>query len=330
MTLPAFDLYIPKNLDDALSFYTENLDATKIIAGGTDIVPSLKQKLFEPKFLLDLKAIPELHGIHEEANGSVRIGAMTTISEIARSPFLRREFPVLSSAAATVAGPCLRNVGTLGGNICLDTRCYWYNQSYFWRQSCGFCIKKDGTLCHVAPGSKTCWAVYSGDTAAALLTLNGSLLIASADGQRSVSVSDFFVNDGAVRNRLNPGEILVEVHIPSEARGYAGHYEKFRLRGSVDYPLAGVAVALKKNGSHKGAGRLPALEDLRVALTAVNPLPILLSDPLRELRADSVAGLQKLAKRTAKPLKTSASTMEYRRYMIEFMIKKAMEKLTND
>src|SRR5436309_502896 len=101
MTLPAFDLYIPKNLSDALSFYTENRDATKIIAGGTDIVPSLKQKLFEPKFLLDIKAIPELHGIHEEADGSVRIGALTTISEVARSPFLRREYPVLSSAAST-------------------------------------------------------------------------------------------------------------------------------------------------------------------------------------------------------------------------------------
>src|SRR5207249_3627119 len=221
-----------------------------------------------------------------------------------------------------VAGPSLRNVGTLGGNICLDTRCYWYNQSYFWRQSCGFCIKKDGSLCHVAPGSKTCWAVYSGDTAAALLTLNASLLIASANGQRNVSLTNFFVNDGVVRNRLNPGEILIEVIIPPDTRGYAGHYEKFRLRGSVDYPLAGVAVALKKpNGS---------IEDLRVALTAVNPLPVLLPDPLQELQADSLAGVQKLAKRTAKPLKTSASTMEYRRHMIEIMIRKSIEKLTND
>src|SRR5262249_44030203 len=153
-----------------------------------------------------------------DVDGSVRIGALTTITEVARSPFLRREFPVLSSAAATVAGPSLRNVGTLGGNICLDTRCYWYNQSYFWRQSCGFCIKKDGSLCHVAPGSKTCWAVYSGDTAAALLTLNASLLIASSNASRTVSLGDFFVNDGAVRNRLNPGEILTEVIIPPDQR----------------------------------------------------------------------------------------------------------------
>lgn len=319
MTLPLFDLYVPTRLADALSFYTKHHESTKIIAGGTDIVPSLKQKLFEPKFLLDIKAIPELHGIREESDGTTRIGALTTISELARSPFLRREFPVLTSAAATVAGPSLRNVGTLGGNICLDTRCYWYNQSYFWRKSCGFCIKKDGSLCHVAPGSKTCWAVYSGDTAAALLTVNASLLLASANGERVISLKDFFVNDGAVRNRLASGEILIQVLIPPEARGYAGHYEKFRLRGSVDYPLAGVAVAMKKpNGS---------IEDLRVALTAVNPLPVLLPNPLKDMQLESIPGIQKLAKRTAKPLKTSASTMDYRRHMIEVMVKRSLEKL---
>jgi 4-hydroxybenzoyl-CoA reductase subunit beta len=323
MTLPAFELFIPSSLGEALSFYSENPQRTKIIAGGTDIVPSLKQKLFEPNFLLDIKGIRELHGIHEESDsGTLRVGALTTITEIARSPLLNREFRVLSSAAATVAGPGLRNVGTLGGNICLDTRCYWYNQSYFWRQSCGFCIKKDGSMCHVAPGSKKCWAVYSGDTAAALLTLNASLVLASASGERKIPVSEFFLNDGALRNQLQPGEILTQIIIPADVRGYKGHYEKFRLRGSVDYPLAGVAVAMKKPNGH--------IEDLRVALTAVNPQPVLLPNALQELQASSLPGIQNLGRRTAKPLKTSASTMEYRRHMVEVMIKRAVEKLSND
>ncbi|MCI0412109.1 FAD binding domain-containing protein [bacterium] len=317
MSLPVFEVYLPSSLQDAVTFLSENVRDTKVIAGGTDLVPSLKQKLFEPQYLLDIKPIQELHGIHETPDGGVRIGALTTITEMVENPLLQHHFSVLQQAAATVAGPSLRNVGTLGGNICLDTRCYWYNQSYFWRQSCGFCIKKDGSLCHVAPGSKTCWAVYSGDTAAALLTLDARLKLISARGERLVTLPDFFVNDGLVRNRMEPDEILSEVHIPAKVRDYQGAYEKYRIRGSVDYPLAGVAIAMKgDNGSE---------EDLRVALTAVNPLPLLLKDPVSLLRDREE--LQKLAQRTAKPLKTSASTMEYRRHIIGIMLKRALEKL---
>ena len=319
MSLPVFEVYLPSSLQDAVRFLSENVQNTKVIAGGTDLVPSLKQKLFEPQYLLDIKPIKELHGIHETPDGGVRIGALTTITEIVENSLLQHHFSVLQQAAATVAGPSLRNVGTLGGNICLDTRCYWYNQSYFWRQSCGFCIKKDGTLCHVAPGSKMCWAVYSGDTAAALLTLDARLKLVSARGERLVTLPDFFVNDGLVRNRMEPDEILSEVLISGKVRDYQGAYEKYRIRGSVDYPLAGVAIAMKVKGSNGGD------EDLRVALTAVNPLPMLLKDPVSLLW--NREELQKLAQRTAKPLKTSASTMEYRRHMIGIMLKRALEKM---
>ena len=316
MSLPVFEVYIPTSLQDAVGFLSENPRDTKVIAGGKDLVPSLKQKLFEPQYLLDIKPIKELHGIHETPDGGVRIGALTTITEMVENPLLQHHFSVLQQAAATVAGPSLRNVGTLGGNICLDTRCYWYNQSYFWRQSCGFCIKKDGSLCHVAPGSKTCWAVYSGDTAAALLTLDARLKLVSARGERLVTLPDFFVNDGLMRNRMEPDEILSEVLISGKVRDYQGAYEKYRIRGSVDYPLAGVAVAMRGSNGDK---------DLRVALTAVNPLPVLLKDPVSLL--SNSEELQKLAQRTAKPLKTSASTMEYRRHMIGIMLKRALERI---
>jgi 4-hydroxybenzoyl-CoA reductase subunit beta len=317
MSLPAFEVYIPESLQDAIAFYSRNTGNTKIIAGGTDLVPSLKQRLFEPDYLLDIKALQELQGIHETSDGGLRIGALTTITELAESHMVRQHFSVLQEAAGTVAGPNLRNVGTLGGNICLDTRCYWYNQSYFWRQSCGFCLKKDGTICHVAPGSKQCWAVYSGDTAAALLTLDARLRLVSAKGERLVPVGEFFVNDGLIRNKMEPDEILCDVLIPSKFRDYSGAYEKYRIRGSVDYPLAGVAVATKgSNGD---------VEDVRIALTAVNPLPLLLKDPL-SVFADREE-LHKLAIRTAKPLKTSASTMEYRRHMIGVLLKRAIDKL---
>ncbi|MCI0444221.1 FAD binding domain-containing protein, partial [bacterium] len=305
------------------AFLSENKGRAKIVAGGTDLLPSLKQRLFEPQYLIDIKALTELQGIRTLTNGDISIGALTTITEIATDPLITAELPVLQQAAATVAGPSLRNVGTIGGNVCLDTRCYWYNQSYFWRASCGFCIKKDGSVCHVAPGSKKCWAVYSADTPAALLTLDAKLRLSSASGDRLLTSAEFFLNDGQLRNVMHPDELLAEILIPAASRGYAGRYQKFRLRGSVDYPLAGVAISAKKtNGS---------VEDLRVALTAVNPRPVMLSDLFNETvnltGPDLVDAIRKLAMKTAKPLKTSASTMEYRRHMLGVMIKRSLQSL---
>jgi 4-hydroxybenzoyl-CoA reductase subunit beta len=322
MTLPSFEVFLPGTLEEALSFLAENNGATKIIAGGTDLVPSMKQRLFEPQYLLDIKPLQELYGIQELSDGTIQIGALNTIESLARDRFIRQEFPVLADAASTVAGPSLRNVGTLGGNICLDTRCYWYNQSYFWRQSCNFCIKKDGTMCHVAPGSKQCWAVYSGDTAAALLALDAKIVLRSASEEKIVPLSEFFVNDGLIRNRMNSNQILTSVIIPASFRGYQGSYEKFRLRGSVDYPLAGIALAFQKTGDSLG--------NLRIALTAVNPLPVLLANPMQYWQKNGnqsgfLEEIQKLTLRTAKPLKTSASTMDYRRHMLSVMIKRSFE-----
>lgn len=322
MTLPAFDLIIPKTLVEAAAFLAVHKVNTRIIAGGTDLIPSLKQHLFEPAYLLDIKPLPELSGIRELADGSLRIGALTTIADLAASPFLGKEFPVLSAAAATVAGPNLRNVGTIGGNLCLDTRCYWYNQSFFWRQSCNFCIKKDGTLCHVAPGSKQCWAVYSGDMAPALLTVGAQIKLVSVSGSRLLPLSDFFVNDGLKRNVMRPDEILSEVLVPALYRGCPGAYEKFRVRGSVDYPLAGVAVVMRKSNG--------GLQDLRVGLTAVNPKPVLLKDPLGNagiLDPSVISSIRQLVLKTAKPLKTSASTMDYRRHMLGVMLERSLHRL---
>lgn len=314
MRLPAFEVILPSTLEEAAGFLADHHQQTKIYAGGTDLVPSMKQGLFEPDYVLDIKSLPGLNGITDLPDGGVRIGALTTVSELAASPVLRREFPVLARAAATVAGPNLRNAGTLGGNICLDTRCYWYNQSFFWRSACGFCIKKDGSTCHVAPGSKQCWAVYSGDTAPALMVLGGRVKLTSRAEERVVPLTDFFVNDGLGRNVIRPDEILTEVLIPAARRGYAGHYEKFRVRGSVDYPLAGVAASGKPGGGG----------DLRIGLTAVNPRPVLL-DRLDGLSLEDICNQ---AKRTAKPLKTSASTMEYRRHMIGVLVKRAIRGLS--
>jgi len=184
VSLPAFQLLRPKTIDDAVSLMAKHGGEIKVVAGGTDLLPSMKQKLFTPSYVLDLRGISALRGIHDVAGEGLQIGALTTLTEVEHTSSIRRDFPVLHSAVRTVASPVLRNMGTLGGNICLDTRCLWYNQSLAWRKSCGFCLKKDGDLCHVAPGGKFCWAAFSGDTATALLCLGAEIEVAGPDGVR--------------------------------------------------------------------------------------------------------------------------------------------------
>ncbi len=321
MSLPSFRLLRPKALDEAIALLARHDGDVKLIAGGTDLLPSMKQKLFTPSFVLDLRGIGEVRGIRSKPGNGVEIGALTALSAIEHSPLIRKDYPVLYQAAKTVASPVLRNMGTIGGNLCLDTRCLWYNQPLLWRQSCGFCLKKDGDLCHVAPGGKFCWATFSGDTPPALLCLGAEIEIAGPNGLRRTPLSEFYVNDGVVRLHLAPNEIVTRVHLPESSAGWRGSYQKLRVRGSIDYPLAGVAVALKMR-----AGRV---EDARVAITAVNPAPFLVKDadahlvgaePSEEL-AERVGDL---AASTAKPLTTSALTPEYRREMVRVFAKRAV------
>jgi 4-hydroxybenzoyl-CoA reductase subunit beta len=318
MSLADFQLVSPRTLPDAVAFLRQHA-STRILAGGTDLVPSMRQKLFEPEHVLDIRRIPELRGIHETGQG-IAIGALTTLAEIERSPVLMQSYPVLTEAAKTVASPVLRNMGTIGGNICLDTRCLWYNQSLAWRKSCGFCIKKDGDLCHVAPGGAKCWAAFSADTPPALLCLDAEIEIVSPAGKRKIPLADFYTGDGANHRRLQPQELVTRVFLPGATAGYRGSYRKLRVRGSIDYPLAGVAVVMKKSNGH--------VEDLRIGVTAVNPAPILvkgldsiLNGGLDEASAEAVA---EQAARTAKPLTTSALTPEYRREMIRVFTRRAI------
>jgi 4-hydroxybenzoyl-CoA reductase subunit beta len=246
---------------------------------------------------------------------------LTTLRTVERSDFLRQHYPVLTEAAATVASPVLRNMGTIGGNICLDTRCLWYNQSLAWRKGCGFCIKKDGDLCHVAPGGTKCWAVFSGDTPPALLCLNAEIEIAGPSGTRRVPLSDFYTGLGEDYRKLQPKELVTRIFLPASAAGYRGVYRKLRVRGSIDYPLAGVAVVMKRSNGH--------VADARIGITAVNPAPLLVKGatellsgkPVDESLAEAVGDL---AARTAKPLTTSALTPEYRREMIRVFTKRAV------
>ncbi|MBV9434996.1 MAG: FAD binding domain-containing protein [Acidobacteria bacterium] len=322
MSLPAFRLLRPRSIEEAVGRLAKHPGEIQILAGGTDLLPSMKQRLFTPKYLLDIRAIEELQGIRSIPGHATEIGALVSLTTIEDSEFIRRRYPVLHEAVATVASPILRNMGTIGGNICLDTRCLWYNQSLTWRKSCGFCIKKDGDLCHVAPGGKKCWAAFSADSPAALLCLEAELEIASPAGFRLIPISDFYTNVGDARMKLQPTEMLTRVFLPERMAGYQGVYKKLRLRGSIDFPLAGVAAALKKNSQG-------LIEDARVAITGVNPAPLLVREAGHALvgkvfNEHTAAVVGELAARVAKPLTTSALTPEYRREMIRVFAKRAV------
>jgi 4-hydroxybenzoyl-CoA reductase subunit beta len=321
MSLPSFKLLRPRDIQEAVGYLSRHAGEILILAGGTDLIPSMKQKLFTPAYVMDIRGIEEIRGIRVVPGSGVEIGALTPLSVIEDSEFMRRDYRVLHEAVRTVASPILRNMGTLGGNICLDTRCLWYNQSLQWRRSCGFCIKKDGDLCHVAPGGTRCWAAFSGDTPPALLCLNADLEIAGPKGLRRLPLKNFYSSVGDAHLKLDPDEMLTRVFLSEASSGWKGSYMKLRIRGSIDYPLAGVAVAFKKNGG--------PIEAARVAITAVNPAPLLVPAAEhalvgRQINEHTATVVGELAAKTAKPLTTSALTPEYRREMVRVFAKRAV------
>jgi 4-hydroxybenzoyl-CoA reductase subunit beta len=321
MSLSSFKLLRPRDIREAVGYLARHGGEMRVLAGGTDLLPSMKQKLFAPAYVMDIRGIEEMHGIRLLPGTGVEIGALTTLSWLEDSELIHRDYRVLHEAVSTVASPILRNMGTIGGNICLDTRCVWYNQSLQWRRSCGFCIKKVGDLCHVAPGGTRCWAAFSGDTPPALLCLGAEVEIAGPKGFRRLPLKDFYTSIGDAHLKLDANEMLTRVFLPESSAGWRGSYMKLRIRGSIDYPLAGVAVAFKKNGG--------SIEAARVAITAVNPAPLLVPAAEHALigkqpdeHTATVVG--ELSAKTAKPLTTSALTPEYRREMVRVFAKRAV------
>jgi len=333
MSAAPFRLVRPRTVGDAVRALADySPGAAKVIAGGTDLVPNLQMKLFTPQVVVDIKPLGGLAGIEWSEKNGLRIGALTTLTDILESAPVREKFAVFWSAVGTIAGPLQRNMGTIGGNLCLETRCLWYNQSDFWRKSLGGCLKLPmpnpnaahvETICHVAPGGKRCWAVWSGDSAPALLALDAEIEIAGPKGTRRIPLAEFYRNDGMDRIALGHDELLTAVHVLPRAAGRRGSYRKLRIRNSIDYPLAGVAVAM-------AVDRGGVCRDARVAINAVNPAPLLMREPAMQLvgskySPELVEQVAQTAIRTGKPLTTSASTPVYRREMLRFFTRRALE-----
>lgn len=326
LRLPKFELATPATLSEAIALLAEAGPDAQIIAGGTDLVPNLKHELFTPDVVVSLQKIPELAGIRAEASGWLRIGAMTTLADVAASELVRERAPVLAQAASLVAGPQLRTMGTLGGNVMLDTRCQWYNQTHFWRQALGFCLKKDGTACHVVAGGSKCVAAASNDTAPALMTLGAELAFEGPNGRRVLPIDDFWIADGTYNKKREPGEILVEVRVPPRGAGHRGAYGKLRDRGSIDFPLLGVAVRLELGAQNE-------ITDVDVVLTALQARPVRvkkLAEVLRGVRADSAAfdeaarACAELAHKQVHPLPNIPGDPDYRREMVPVYVRRTL------
>ena len=322
--LAPFTLHRPGTAAQAAALLA-GLDGAKIVAGGTDLLPNLRRGLGDPAALVDVSAIADFDAVGRDALGW-RLGAGVTLRRLAADADVARELPALAQAAASVAGPGHRTVATLGGNLCLDTRCVFYNQSEWWRRSNDYCLKHGGETCHVAPQGKRCHAAFSGDLAPALIALDATLEIVGSQGTRTLPLADLYADDGAAALRLAKDELIVAVRVAPQPAGSRSGYRKARIRGAMDFPLAGVAARAIFEG-----GRLTGL---RLALTGTNSRPLLLAD------TDALCGgaideamLAALGKRIGKqvsPMRTTVTASNYRRQVAIVQAQRLLRELAGE
>jgi len=319
LPLPLFEHHAPESLDDALALLGELGDDAKLIAGGTDLLPNMKHGLFEPEHLVSLARIAELRGVTIEGDELV-LGAMTPLAQVAKSTHVRQHAAALAEACGAVGGPHHRRMGTLGGNVCLDTRCVYYNQTYFWREALGYCLKKDGTACHVVTSGKNCVAAASNDSAPALMVLGASLVLQSARGKRQIAIDDFYTHDGISNTVMERGEILTEVRVPV-VRQRSSAFEKLRRRGAIDFPLLNVAARIDRDGDELAG------IDLVVSTLAARPKRIKAAGRAQAGGKDDDAlwrALGEAAFKQCRPLTNLDNDTAWRRDMVPVLARKAL------
>lgn len=321
LRLPTFVYHRPATVQQAVSLLGEYGVDAMYVAGGTDLIPNMKHRLFEPGHLVALKGIDELRGIRSQ-DGYVRIGSAESLHDVASHPLVREHYPALADAASHVAGPQLRNAGTIGGNVCLETRCTYYNQTAFWREALGYCLKKDGDVCHVTKVGKKCVAAHSADTPPVLMTLGASLVLHGPEGRRELPVHDFFVADGITNTRRTSDEVLEEIRIPLASARRRQAYAKLRQRKAIDFPLLTVALSVDIEPD----GTVRAIDGV---VTGLGSRPRVLSgwDDVavgRILDDEVVDELAVRAHKQCHPLENIIVDPEWRRAMVPVYVKRAL------
>jgi 4-hydroxybenzoyl-CoA reductase subunit beta len=332
--LPEFALVRATTLEEVIGARARHPDS-RLLGGGTDLVVNIRRGILAPPVLIDVNHVAELRAIRADAR-SLEIGAAVKLAEVAAYQEVMRHYPVLAQAAGFIAGPTHRNMGTVGGNLCLDTRCLFYNQSEWWRAANHHCLKTTGEVCHVAPKSRgVCFATFSGDLAPALLTLNAELDLAGPAGKRTIALENLYIGharqdrpitesegDGKYYLSLRPGEFVTAVRA-SNTVGLRSAYDKVRIRRSIEYPVTGVAVALRREGD--------VLADLRVAFTGTNPRPVLLNGTAElcggPLEARVFNGLDALVRDQIMSMKTTFTPGHYRRRVAGVLARRLVARL---
>ncbi len=324
MELPEFEFVQPRSLKEVYSTLKKHKGKAVLLAGGTGLLVALRYRLTKPAVVIGLKGLTALDGISQKGNSGLVIGSMTTLNTLEKSPLILKEYAPLAHAIQLVATPSIRNKATIGGNLCLDTRCIYYNQSEFWRSGRKVCFKLGGDICNAIEKGQHCQAVYQGDLGPVLIALGAKVKIASPKGEKTIPLSKFFTEKSEKPNVLKSDELLVEVRIPASKDGVAWAYEKFRVREGMDFPLVGVAVMVKRN-------RNGVIEQARIVLGAVGPSPTEVPKAAEileghKLTEDLLQRVSKEAVNQARPVGNLAMNAGYRRKTVGALVKRALRR----
>lgn len=323
LRMSEFAYHQPASAKEAVSLW-HTLESAMYVAGGTDLYPNLKHKLFSPKHVIGLGGLPTPE-VRETAT-HFELDAGLSLHAIATHPVLQRALAPLTESAGLIAGPQIRRMGTLGGNVLLDTRCLYYNQSEFWREALGYCLKKQGDWCHVIGGPKTCVAAQSSDTVPVLLALNASIVLLSPTGERELALRDLFNFNGMDHLRIEKGELLTVIRIPKPPAGFRGCYKKLRTRDSIDFPQVGLAVC--------GVWRGEVLEQLEIVVGAISPKPkpikglaAFFGQPLGEAEIEAIGAL---VYKQSRPQAAIHGDPQWRRTMTRIFTLRALQELSKE
>ena len=346
MRLPKFVYRTPRTIAEAVRIVADTGPEAQFVAGGTDLYPNMKRRQQMPKTVISVMRVPELNQVSQSRDQGLVIGASVTLTEICENEIIKRDYPVISSAARTISTPILRNMGTIGGNLLLDTRCNYYDQNYEWRKAINFCLKKDGDVCWVAPGSSKCWAVQSSDLVPVMVAIGARLRLVSTEGERMVDAREFYNDDGIDYMQKRPNELLVDIHLPP-TNGWRASYQKLRRRGAFDFPVLGVAAYVRlSNGS--GSDRITNMTrsndpvatapgtdtvvDARIVLGGIAPSPVQLNEAAqgligKPLTQDQIQAAAEAAYVKARPLDNTDFVYQWRKQMARQYTIRALEAL---
>ncbi len=328
LRLPKFKYLHPKNIKEAVRMRADSGPESIFVAGGTDLYPNMKRRQQTPKVVIGLAHLAPLRKLRGKPEDGMTLGASLTLTEIADSRKIRRAYPSVARAAGLVSTPLLRNMGTIGGNLLLDTRCNYYNQNYEWRKSINFCMKKEGTICWVAPSSPRCWAVQSSDSVPLMVAIGASVTLVSPEGERVIPAAELYNDDGIQYLNKRPEELLTEVRLPAVSDsngGWRATYWKLRRRDSFDFPVLGVATWLRATPDG-------TVEDIRIVLGGVGSHPIRATateDQLRgqKLTAEIIEQAAAASYPVAKPLDNTDFAMSWRKEMARIYVAGTLKEL---